>query len=200
MKPRSTESSTGEQEHRSPGLSLITTHLRNEHKQNVLDLGAATTANIEFLSELQCKVYVEHLASTLDEINASGEASATTAANEQLLPFSPGLHFDVVLAWDLLNYLESHALDALITRLTPFCKRETLLFALIFTGRQMPAAPLVFKISGEDRLRYELNSARMRPGPQYTTPTLLKKLPGFSVVRAYLLQNNIQEYVLKFSR
>lgn len=196
MMPRGINQPEGEREHRSPGLSLITAHLRNEHKQNVLDLGPASTANIEFLSELQCKVYVEHLASLLGEINAPD--GDEPAAADQLLPYSQGLHFDVVLAWDLINYLEPRALDTLVARLIPFCKRETLLFALIFTRKQIPAVPTNFKIAAEDRLRYDVKSEDLRRGPQYTTPALLKKLPGFCVVRSYLLQNNIQEYVLRF--
>jgi hypothetical protein len=35
---------------------MITNHLHNDHKQQVQELGAANTLNIEFLSELQCKV------------------------------------------------------------------------------------------------------------------------------------------------
>lgn len=193
---RGSERRFGEREHRSPGLSLIIAHLKSERKQHVLDLGSATTPTVGFLSELQCKLYVEQLASSLEEIDTAGEDAS--AIINRLPYYARGLLFDVVLAWDLLNYLKPPTLVALIGRLLPFCKQGTLLFALISTGKRIPSVPVRFKIVGEDRLRYDLSVDRLRDGPRYSTPTLLKMLPGFKVVRSYLLQNNLQEYVLRF--
>jgi hypothetical protein len=85
-----------------------------------------------------------------------------------------------------------------VTRLSRFCKQGTLLFALVYTGKQIPDEPIGFKVAADDRLRYEVNAEKPRPCPQYSTLVLLKKLPGFAVVRCYLLQNNIQEYVFRF--
>jgi len=196
----SSNTGPGEPGHRSPGFSQITTHLRNDRKQNVLDLGPAVTVNIDFLSELQCKVYVEHLSEMLSALNAppADESGRASEGVDQLLPYDEDVHFDVVLAWDLLNYLESAALDTLVTRLIRFCRPGTLLFALIYMGRQIPRDPLGFKVAAEDRLLYEVSAEKARHGPQYSSPVLLKKLPGFSVKRSYLLQNNIQEYVFRF--
>lgn len=193
---RRSECTSEGREYGSPGLGLITAHLRNDRKQHVLDLGSATTPTIEFLSELQCKLYVEQLASSLGALGTAGDDAS--AIINQLPFYAHGLHFDVVLAWDLLNYLKPPALAALIGRLLPFCKQGTLLFALISTGKQIPNVPVRFKIAGQDRLCYDLSAGGLRDGPQYSTPTLLKMLPGFSLVRSYLLQNNIQEYVLRF--
>lgn len=195
MLRRSERASEG-REHRSPGLSLITAHLCNERKQHVLDLGSAATPTIEYLCELQCKLYVEQFASLLEQLDMAGEDAS--AIINQLPSYAPGLHFDVVLAWDLLNYLNPPTLAALIARLSPFCKQGTLLFALISTGKQIPKVPVRFKIAGKDRLRYDFSLDRLRDGPQYSTPALLKMLPDFSLVRSYLLQNNMQEYVLRF--
>ncbi|MDQ3796385.1 MAG: hypothetical protein M3294_02110 [Pseudomonadota bacterium] len=122
----------------------------------------------------------------------------TPAADEprsfdQLLPYAGEFHFDVVFAWDLLNYLEPLALQTLITRLATFYKQDTLLFAPIFTGKQMPIAPMRFRIAAEDRLRY-MPGKQMCSNPQYSRFMLLRNLPGF-VERAYLMQNNMQEYV-----
>jgi hypothetical protein len=190
-----------EQGHRSPGFSLISDYLRAEQKHNVLDLGPALSANIEFFSSLQCKVYVEHLSTLLRKLNtapADEEGTDPSEALGELLSFAGDTRFDVVLAWDLFNYLEPPALDALIARLVRFCNRGTLLFALVCIGKHMPDAPMGITIAAQDRLFYEVASTNTRRCPQYSSPVLLKKLQGFSVVRSYLLQNNIQEYVLRY--
>jgi hypothetical protein len=198
--PRASNERPGEHGHRSPGFNLVINHLRNEQKQNVLDLGPAVTPNIEFLSELQCKVYVEHLSELLTGLNALPADNSASASGEidQLLRYPAGVQFDAVLAWDLLNYLEPAALEALVARLVRFCKRGTLLFALVCMGKLIPDAPMNFRVAGEDRLLYVVSVEKLRRCPQYSSPVLLKKLPGFSVLRSYLLQNNIQEYVFRF--
>jgi hypothetical protein len=98
------DQSLGEREHHCSGLVLITNHLRNELIQHVLDLGSAITSNIEFLAGLQCKMYVEHLTSLLYQLITP--ATDEPRSFDQLLPYAGEFHFDVVFAWDLLNYLE----------------------------------------------------------------------------------------------
>ncbi len=190
-----------EQGNRSPGFGLIANHLRTEQRQLVLDLGAAATPNIDFLSQLQCKVYVENLASVLDALNApraEDDSHSTPTAAEQILSDAGDVCFDVVLAWDLLNYLTPAALGALVERLRGFSKHGTLLFALMYNSKQIPGAPVVFKVLAEDRLHYGLNDSVLRSQSPYSMSDLKKKMAGFVVERTYLLQNNIQEYVFKF--
>lgn len=184
---------------RSPGFNLIVNHLRTEERQLVLDLGTAATANIEFLSQLQCKVYVEHLASMLDEINKRQEDNYHgPALEDQILIDAGDIGFDVVLAWDLLNYLTPAGLDALVTRLRDFSKHGSLLFALMYNGKQIPSAPARFTVLAEDRLHYGLNGSELRPQSPYGMSALKKKMTGFVVERTFLLQNNMQEYVFRF--
>jgi len=192
---------SGEQGNRSPGFGLIANHLRTEQRQLVLDLGAAATPNIEFLAQLQCKVYVENLASMLDALNtprAEDESHNIPTAAEQILSDAGDVCFDVVLAWDLLNYLTPAALGTLVARLRGFSKHGTLLFALMYNSKQIPRTPVIFKVLAEDRLHYGLNGSVLRPQSPYSMSNLKKKMAGFVVERTYLLQNNIQEYVFKF--
>jgi hypothetical protein len=185
--------------HRSPGFSLIASHLRNDQKQDVLDLGAAVSANIEFLSALRCRLYVEPLAAVLGGLNAPRlEETSGASPRLDLLPFPADTQFDAILAWDLLNYLEVSAIETLIERLIRFCKPGTLLFAQICMGKQIPSTPMGIKILADDRLTYETAVDTPHRCPQYSSAVLLRKLPGFSVVRSYLLQNNIQEYVFRY--
>ena len=86
-------------------------------------------------------------------------------------------HFDAVFAWDLLNYLQPLALQILMSRLITFCRRDTLLFAMIYTDKQMPNALERFRIAAEDHLQYAPCSGQTHSSLQYSRPTLLGKLP-----------------------
>jgi hypothetical protein len=112
MMPRSCNQRPGEREYRSPGFGLISNHLRIAPGQNVLDLGAANTLKIEFLGELKCKIYVEHLSVILDGLNTlpAAETASVSEGVDQLLSYAEGAPFDVVLAWDLFNYRQPTAL------------------------------------------------------------------------------------------
>ena len=67
-----------------------------------------------------------------------------------------------------------------------------------YTGKQLPLAPLAFKIAADDRLRCEVEIGQLRPTLHYKCAILLKMLPKFALVRSFLLQNNVQEYLFKF--
>jgi hypothetical protein len=84
------------------------------------------------------------------------------------------------------------------TARSPICARETLLCTQIYTGKQLPLAPLAFKIAADDRLRCEVEIGQLRPTLHYKCAILLKMLPKFALVRSFLLQNNVQEYLFKF--
>ncbi|MBA2409456.1 MAG: hypothetical protein H0V62_06690 [Gammaproteobacteria bacterium] len=184
----------------SPGFNLIAHHLRTGKRQWALDLGTAITRNIEFLSSLHCKVYVEHLALMLGEINAPREGTnpGASRAAKRILSDAGQCQFDVLLAWDLLNYLTPDGLDTLVARLHEFSKRGTLLFAIMYNGKQMPGTPSRFTVLTEDCLQYASNDGEPRPHSPYSMPTLQRKMTGFVTERTYLLQNNTQEYVFRF--
>ena len=81
--------------------------------------------------------------------------------------------FDVIFAWDLLNYLQRKELAHFATHLRRYCNPGARLFALMSILKTMPTQPFRFKIQDEQTLVYErrtgddrLRQGLGRPGPR----------------------------------
>lgn len=192
---------TGSGRSNSLGLrALLDGFSRREGRRAVLDLGPAQGQNVEFFSQFACRLSIADLYRSwrsLQEADPTSKLSFSTVCS-QVLAFPVGKAFDYILAWDLLSYLTPEEVSLLGRRVTPLCRRETRLFALISTRKQMPALPYDFRILNGETLDYGLRSRAVRACPQYKEPDLARMLPGFQVESTYLLRNGMQEYVFSF--
>ena len=132
-----------------------------------------------------------------------GEDEAAAAADrvrlfDELLPYPEDTRFDLILAWDLLNYLEPEQIGVLGRRLAGFSYGVTRLFAMVAMHREIPARPCAFRIRDAETLDYEALTPRTRPAPRHTEPALRRLLPGFDVASTCVLRNGMQEYVFTF--
>jgi hypothetical protein len=181
---------------RSMGFGLLAEHLRCLDRPRILDLGAPVGANLDFYSGLRAKLFVEDLAQSSalggDPTGAAG--GDVTAALQDY----GDTRFHVLLAWDLFNYMEFHALTALIAHLSRYCENDALLFGLVCVRGSIAARPSRFEIRGDQALAYVLESQGRRRCPQHGIAELLRCLPQFVVVRTFLLRNGMQEYVFRY--
>ncbi|HTQ81188.1 MAG TPA: methyltransferase domain-containing protein [Thermoanaerobaculia bacterium] len=183
--------------HRSLALAALLEEFKRGRKLQVLDLGPALGSNVEFLSQFGCKIYIEDLYAALVARGGTGgdgeEAGPRFFA--EFLPPDEAASFDVVIAWDVFNYLTRKELGHLMRHLTPFCHSGTVVFALISILKQIPAEPIRFRIVDEEHLAYEVRTAVQRPAPRFVPSEMLDLLRGFRVDRSFLLRHGIQEYL-----
>lgn len=187
--------------HASRGTHIIANYLAAaERKLEVLDLGNMSIKNIEFLSKLGCRVHVESITDTLNDLNATRHRREALVAEiaQHIEKQAARTRFDVILAWDLFNYLEPEAMTMLMQRISKFCRKGTLLFALVRIEETMPLKPVNFSFVNKKHLRYQTQAKHCKPCPQYSVVDLMNRLPGFSVLRTYLMENGMHEYVLGF--
>jgi len=181
----------------SLALKLLYDQLRHQRKYHVLDLGPALGANVDFFSQFSCKVYIEDFYRTLSSFDYLSEDKLSyQAVFEYLLPYEKNTRFDIILGWDLFNYLERDELQSLIFHLGHFCHKGTLLFALISTSQYVPEKPTTFQIVDHDRLLYQTNSTVLRQCPKYQQTDLNQLIPHFRVSNSFLLRNGFKEYLL----
>lgn len=180
--------------HPTLALRQAMEHLARQERPRILDLGPASGSNIAYFARWRSRLFVEDLRDALAAPH--GTAGALRAL---LCAADPSLPFDLILAWDLLNYLDIAAVEGLARRLGAFCRPGSLLFALIGTRREMPARPLRLAIADTATLLYEAETGALRPCPRYREPDLLRALPGFDVEASYLLRNGMQEYLFGFT-
>ena len=186
---------------RSLALKTLIRRLRREEQYNVLDLGCSVRQNVEFCSNFCRKLYIEDFYCTLSSFDflSPEDGVPLETVYQYLLPFQPGTHFDVILAWDLLNYLEELEFQELMFHLGRFCRRDTLLLAFISTHKSIPERPARYSIIDHETITSQKFSDIVRPCPQYQEPQLVKLMPGYVVLNSYLLRNGFKEYLFAFS-
>jgi len=181
--------------HRSLALPAVFAALSRGQRLNVLDLGAALGSNVERLSEYGCRLDIEDLYASKSAAAEGGSLGPEFFA-EFLAP-AEGRQFDLVLAWDLFNYLDRKELASLGSRLRQFCRPGALIFALVSYHKTIPAQPIRFRFvdQDQDQLIYERRTTVERPGPRFAPAEFNELLRGFRVDRSFLLRHGIQEYL-----
>lgn len=184
----------------SLGLQALLARVRDDQSYTILDLGPALEANVRFWSEFSCWLHIHDFYRTLREWKAAvGPAEEAEEPDfSGLLAFSEDTVFDIILAWDLFNYLELRELEALVRELIPWSRRGTRLFALVSSLPRISASPLMFRILNREQLTYELPSQRTRPCPRHSPRDIARLMGQFIVSRSFLSRQGIQEYVFTF--
>ena len=186
---------------RSPSLGFIRNHLAAERKHAVLDLGLPCGSNVDFFARVPCTLYVEDLFDSLPDLPPPDEdegAESWDRRVEQCLAHDPKVHFDLILAWDLINYMHPDLFRALMKRLSQSCRSGTLLYVIISTAPAIARRPAKLSVSGEDRVRYHGEAPLDKPNPRYTPLKVERMMPGFRLLHSFLLGGSLQEYLFGF--
>ncbi len=185
-------------EYKSLGLDVLLDLMREGRKFAILDLGEASGVNVNFWCQYPCRLYIEDFYRGYRESLAERPDDADGVVLPDPLPLDEGVVFDIILAWDLLNYLSLDEIDALVRRLLPNCRPGTFLFALISTQAHIPEEPNIFRIIDRERMAYEPRTQKTRPSPRYHPKDLTRLLAPFEISSSFLLRNGIQEHVFVY--
>jgi hypothetical protein len=186
--------------HRSLALAALFAALPPESRVHALDLGAAVGANVEFLAgRFVCKLQVGDLYRSLvaDAARFADPESDLVALFREVLPAPPGRRFDLVFAWDLVDYLTKPQIRALATVLAERCRPGAQLFLMVSTGKEIAQTPVRYLFHDETSLLYRDRSPHTRPGPRYRPAEIDGLTPGFTLDRTFLLRHGVQEHLLE---
>ncbi len=195
--------------HRSPALTAIYNEIKNSERNRVLDLGSMNAGCFQLFSELSCKIQVQDLASSMrdgyDQFQQGNTDSAYSDLDlvSMLDRYDENEKFDVILAWDLFNYLSLEQINQLFEYLRPFCKSNTLLYMLRYVEKTIPCKPREFFVKDKYLLQVSEEAFVERPTANYSTVKLLKSLSGYYMQDTLLGQSGmlpgVTEHVLRFA-
>ena len=130
-------------QHHSFGLAALNQEII-QPGYRILDLGPLSVGTTQAFLQMNCPCYIEDLIEFFaDNQQASDTKGALTA---HLVAKPERIKFDVILCWDLLNFLSTDEIAHLIELLKPNLKPGSLLHAMIYTGATAPAGPAKFKL------------------------------------------------------
>jgi SAM-dependent methyltransferase len=178
---------------RSSGLGELSRTWESAEALCVLDLGSTSATNIRHFTERGHRIYSEDLltASTEPELATTDENGAAALDSRKFLADNlvyPAAHFDVVLCWNLPDYLDESLVKPVVGRLWSVLKPGGMLLAFFHTRDAGPDSPCHrFHILGGDTLemkRIVLRQEARRP-PTGTAHGVTSTSDGFQLQRVF---------------
>ena len=187
--------------HNSLGLQALCQRIEGSSSCDVLELGPVLKGNIEFWSQFTPSIYVADLRSSLPLPALPEDPDDPEVPKQdwrQLVGLPEKRQFDIILVWDLLNYLKISDVSDLIEYLSGFCRPGTVLFMLIFDNPKMPEEIAVYRIVDESRLSYELFSSELGECPRHQPHALTQIMRQFRISNSFRLRNGVIEYLFVY--
>jgi hypothetical protein len=192
------EQTTGAEALNAPLFASLVERLHSGERCVVLDLGAARTETIAVFGQFRSRLDIADLADGLEDLNAETDPDLLREKIESILPVQRAEPADVVLCWDLLNYLKRPVLSAVMSAVADRARPGAFAHALIvYSSKTMSVKPGGFVPLDEQRLINVAPGQGQREAPRYSPEDLALCMPGYTVERARLLRNGMQEFLFR---
>jgi hypothetical protein len=191
----------------SSGWGQLLDRMRTEESLRILDIGATSSTNINFVTALGHSIYLANLveeAAKRDWIVVQDDGSPPRFDVEKFLAthlnFS-GRGFDVVLFWDTADYLPEDLLGPVIERIHQVMAPGGQMLAMFHSPSNASAA----SVAKADFCRYHLTDRNQvdvqRAGDypllnSYTNRQIEKLLGSFKSYHFFLSKDNVREVVV----
>lgn len=169
-----------------------------------LDVTPATPGLLAFFAQFHCRLYLPGCVDELwrmdsDKLQTADLLQTALSQNLRLAQGKPA-RLDVILLWDLINYLQQPVVTALIEYLLAYTCDTTVIHSYIHTRQSMPAAPGRYQFTADGGINVETQTDSVSVCPAYYQEVLHKLMKPFVVQRSILLSNGVQEYLFQLPR
>jgi hypothetical protein len=186
----------------SRGLEEFFSYIRGQSGLTILDLGGASQQNVSFITNLGHRLYSEDFLQILHE--SFGKDGTVDQSNPGRIEYFmrnaldyPEGHFDGVLVWDVLEYLEPALLAVTIERLQKIVRPHACLLAFFHTDDKLEAVPfLTFRIQDVNQLQVTQQGHR-HPAQLFNNRSLEKLFGRFDSVKFFLTRERLREVIVK---
>jgi hypothetical protein len=163
----------------------------------LLDLGPVVGSNVSFFGEqLGCKIFVEDIFADLDRHVRQATLDVFPEFLQKRLPQATGT-VDGILCWDLIDYLNRPAAQALATQLTRVLRPEGALLGFFGTAQPRGALYTKFIIADEVILKHRTYPAARGRQTILLNRDIIRLFSGLRVSDSFLLQNNLREILFR---
>jgi hypothetical protein len=173
--------------------------LAHQSKPVLLDLGPVVGSNITFFGErFACKIFVEDLFADVEACARRGEPGAFGRISAERLTQEPGT-IDGILCWDLFDFLDRPAGQALARRLVQLVRPGGALYGLFGTTAVDLRHYTRFVVEREDALRLRTYPATQVRRNVLMTRDIIKMFDGLAVAESVLLKSSARETLFRRS-
>lgn len=186
----------------SRGLDQFFGSFRDQTGLSILDLGGAHQENINFITSLGHKFYSEDFLRIFQETFGEGIADQSNSGRidyflRRSLEYPDG-HFDGVLAWDTLEYMEPPLLLATADRLWRIVKPKGYLLAHFHSAERKQTVPCYnFRIQDVRTLRVSRYGERPASRQSFNNRRLEKLFQKYESVKLFLARDSLREVIVR---
>ena len=163
----------------------------------ILDLGPVVGSNVTFFGEqLGCRIRVEDVAADIDRHVRGGTLEQLPEYFAGRFTQAPG-SVDGILCWDILDYLDRPAAQALATALCRLLKADGCLLGLFSTAENREQVYTKYVVVDEATLRYRTYPALRPRQRSLLNGDIIKLFKDLRVTDSFLMKSKLREMLFR---
>jgi hypothetical protein len=171
--------------------------LQSNANPQLLDLGPVVGSNVTFFGEqLGCRLRVEDIAKDIDRHVKDGIVEQLPAFFSKRFPQPPGT-VDGILCWDVLDYLDRPAAQALATSLSSLLRPDGCLLGFFSTADSREAVYTKYVVVDESTLRYRTYPASRPRQRSLLNGDIIKLFKELRVTDSFLMKSKVREMLFR---
>jgi hypothetical protein len=163
----------------------------------LLDLGPVVGSNVSYFGEqLGCKIFVEDIFADVDRHVRDGKLDQLPGFLSKRFPQADA-GVDGILCWDLIDYLDRPAAQALATQLTRVLRPDGALLGFFGSAPSHEARYTKFVIVDDVNLKHRSYPATRGRQAVLLNRDIIRLFSGLRVSDSFLLKNNLREILFR---
>lgn len=195
--PQPSESHVEEPVFSTKALHKFLRTLSQKEAPTLMDLAPVAGGNLNFFGEhLGCKVIIEDVYSDIEKFTKGdrlGEFPAFLSTRFK----QPDASVDGIICWDLMDYLDRPAAQAIADQLSRVLKPEGALLAFFGTAAPRDAHYTRYIIVDDVNLKHRTYPASRGRQATLANRDIIKLFEHLRVSDSFLLQNNLREILFR---
>jgi len=181
----------------SKALPKLVAALSSREAPVLLDFGPVNGANVAFCGErLGCKLFIEDLLSDIDKhLRGKGPDDLATTFENRFSHADSSI--DGILCWDLFDFLNKHAAQALARQIVRLLRPGGAVLAYFCTSGVERAAFTKYEIVDDKTLRHRYQPGIGGKKQSLQNRDIIRMFEGLVVSESFLLKNNSREMLLR---
>jgi hypothetical protein len=163
----------------------------------LLDLGPVVGSNVTFFGEqLGCRIRVEDIAADIDRHVKNDTVDQLPEFLSKRFMQAPGT-VDGILCWDVLDFLERPAAQALATALSTLLKPEGCLLGFFSTAGTQDSLYTKYVVVDESNLKYRTYPASRPRQRNLLNGDIIKLFKDLRVTDSFLMKSKVREMLFR---
>lgn len=189
--------SATEASYATKALQKFLTGLQGVDNPLLLDLGPVVGSNVTFFGEhLGCRLRVEDIAKDIDLHVKDGHTEQLADFFAKRFPQPPET-VDGILCWDILDYLDRPAAQALATALATLLKPDGTLLGFFSTADSRDAVYTKYVVVDEATLRYRTYPASRPRQRSLLNGDIIRLFKDLRVTDSFLMKSKVREMLFR---